>query len=58
MTQLAFAHLGNMVVCCPVLGDIHTKTCAKYKRLAITNKIIADRLYLEAKETCNTCTRG
>jgi len=58
MAGLAFGGVRYGVVKCPVLGEIHAKTCGKYKQLAEANKVTADRLYMEVKHVCNGCTRG
>lgn len=52
---------GNMApenIECPLLGEIHENTCAKYQAWAFAKKVHQDLSYRRVKDACVTCKQG
>lgn len=58
MIELAFSSLRSTSINCPILGEIHPKTCFKYKQWATEGRVHPDYLYREVKKHCVVCEIG
>lgn len=58
MVELAFSNLRSTSINCPILGEIHPRTCFKYKQWATEGRIHPDYSYRGVKKHCLTCAIG